>query len=76
MITCIGEKKGKFLIKESEKGIRLVFTGKSIKQFEQVGIPKKPTKDVKFSMTIEDFEEDFPGFLPYIIPDMQKEGEG
>lgn len=64
MITCVGKKNGKYQIKESIPGLRLVFTSECKADFEQVAAPKRATKSVKFSLTVDYLRENWPGFLP------------
>lgn len=63
MITCVGKKNGKYQIKESVPGIRLVFKGASLRQFEQVDVPKKTKQKVIFTLTVSYLLKAFHGFL-------------
>jgi hypothetical protein len=64
MIKCVGRKNGKYLIRESDRHIRLVFSPRCKKYFVQENTPKKPIEDVKFDLSVRHLNEEFPGFLP------------
>jgi hypothetical protein len=64
MIRCEGYENGRFLIRETQPGLRLDFQGPDAKFFTQVDAPENPEKTVGFEPTVQYVDQEFPGFLP------------
>lgn len=64
MITCVGMRNNRYLIRESEPDVVLQFGGEDGDRFEQVDVPTgNQTKRIKFSLTEDYLRKEFPGFL-------------
>jgi hypothetical protein len=57
MVNFVGQRNGKWLVRESDPGIALEFRGTDANKFTQVDKPRIARETVGFSLTVKDIEK-------------------